>query len=164
MDWLNQAVPPVWQWIAILATFIGTAMAVWAALSAKGAKKLAGEAKAAATRLHHTTQIFDLANDLLELQSMIVREDFQAIAAKATVLQGRIVRFKAEQYNWLPAEFAEEIDQAREQLQTIAENSLKPRLKLENRRMRIQSAFGYAFEVLNRLHAEAISHSQTDES
>ena len=153
MNWLFTDIPPIWQWFGWLATVAGSGLALWAALSAKGAKQQAREAKEAAIRLGRVLELSDLINDLHELQSMISRIDFAAIAAKSSHLRGRVVRFKAETYNLLGKGQAADLDAAREQLEEITTVSASVgKLKDATRIGRIQEAFAVVNECMNRIH------------
>jgi hypothetical protein len=158
MDLLNQNVPNAWQWLGLLATFAGTGLAFWAAISARGARQQARAAKEAAIRLGHVVQLGDLIADMQELQQMLARKDFEAIAAKCATLRGRIVRFKAEMYNLPEMTERAGLDLARDHLEAIGKVALG-RASEARRTERIQIAFAYANEALNNLfaaqHAEA---------
>lgn len=153
MGWLDAPMPHWLQWCGLLATFAGTALALWAALSAKGAQQQAREARNAAIRLGRVLQLSDLIDDLKELQSMLARSEFHSIAAKAAYLRGRVVRFASEAYNELRGTARAQVDIAREQLRTIAREAVNRRTLDETRVERIQIAFGSALESLNLVFA-----------
>ena len=149
MAWLNNEVPNVWQWIGLFATILGMGMAFWAALSARSAKQQAQEAKEAAIRIGHVLQLSDLLLDMQELQTMLAREDYEAIGAKTSTLRGRIVRFKRESYNSLGDDVAEQLDRARSHLKKITQAATNSKLKKQTRTERIQVAFAEVTEALN---------------
>ena len=154
MNWLFTDIPPFWQWFGWLATIAGTCLALWAALSAKGAKQQAREAKEAAIRLGRVLELSDLINDLHELDAMIARAEFQAIAAKSGHLLGRVVRFKAETYNLLSATQSADLDRAREQLEQITRAAAKEGTAKDATRIgRIQIGVAEVNECLNRVFA-----------
>ena len=153
MGWLNREIPAFLQWIGLFATIAGTGLALWAALSAKRAKEQATEAKEAAIRLGRILQLSDLINDLHELQTMIARTDFEAIAAKSAHLRGRVVRFKTEGYNELSDREAADLDLAREQLEIMTIAAVKTRAADRGRIGNIQRALAVANESLNRIFA-----------
>lgn len=153
MAGMNNAIPNAWQWFGLFATCLGTVMAIWAALSAKGANQQAREAKDAAIKIGSVLQLSDLLLDMQELQTMLAREDFEAIGAKTSTLRGRIVRFKQESYNRIAAEALEQLDLARDQLQSITQTAANNKLKTENRSGRIQRAFAEVAEALNFVFA-----------
>ena len=154
MELLNHDVPPLGQWLGLVGTFAGTAFALWAALSDKSAKKQAEEAKQAAIRLGRVLQLTDLLADMQELQLMLARMDFQALAAKSSHLRGRIVRFKTEAYNLLKPEAAESLDLARDQMESISNAATQVgNIRDETRIYRIQVALGHANESLNAVFA-----------
>ena len=153
MAWLSNPVPDLWQWIGLFATILGTGMAFWAALSARSAKQQAMEAKEAAIRVGHVLQLSDLLQDMQELQTMLAREDFDAIGAKTSTLRGRIVRFKRESYNRLEEEDEKQLDRARDHLESITRTAANSQLKKENRTGRIQLAFAEVTEALNHVVA-----------
>ena len=122
---------PYWlQWVGLLATLGGAGVSlaslIWAIRAARSAKTASEEAtlaKQAATRLGRVAQVGDLINDMQELQAMIARSDFPAIAAKASHLRGRVVRFKGESYTDLSEEEQQGLDSARDQLEIIGRES-----------------------------------------
>lgn len=151
MDWLEKEVPQLWQWIGLFATLIGSVLALWAAVSATGAKRQATAARDSATRLGYVLQLSDLVLDMQELQTMLARHDYEAVAAKASHLRGRIVRFKTQAYNSIREDDAQNLDVARDQLEIIGRVASDWRGKPENRPGRIQIAFAAANEALNRV-------------
>lgn len=159
MDWLQNDIPHWLQWVGLLATVLGAGLAFWAALSAKGAKEQATEAKLQAIRLGSVLRLGDLIFDMQELQAMISRKDFHSISAKCSHLRGRVVRFKTESYNLLSESAAADLDLVREQLEAIGRVAATGKGLDENRLGRIQLAFGHANESINRVfaihHAEA---------
>ncbi len=107
----------------LLGTVLGAGSLIWAYLAAQramGAREAAELAALAATRLGRIAQLGDLIADMQELQPMLARADFPAIAGKANLLRGRVVRFKTEAYTELADQATESLDLAREQLQIIA--------------------------------------------
>jgi len=150
MAWLNNAVPDFWQWIGLFATFLGTAMAIWAAVSAKGAQRQAKEAKDAAIRTGQLFHVSDLVADMQELQSIINEKNEVLVAAKADMIRGRVGRFLEE---WKTSQRPEShgeymLGLVRLQLENISKAAVGSRLKPENRWARIQIAFGEANQAL----------------
>jgi len=160
MGWLNNAVPNIWQWIGMFATFLGTGMAVWAALAAKGARRQAQEAKEAALGWGLVLQMTDLLNDVQELQLLVTRKDFEGVAWKSSMLRGRIVRLKSTAYNRLDEARVKSFDRARDHFEAISDVALNKRLKEDTRQARIQLMFGLALEILNQIVAEERNGSQ----
>ncbi len=152
---------PYWgQWLGLATTLVGTAVGiaglVWAWIAAKraaGAREQAELARKAATRLGRIAQLGDLIADMHELQTMLARKDFAAIAGKANLLRGRIVRFKAEAYIELGDEEKEDLDLARKQLETTAEVAALGKASETHRMGKIQLGYGQANEALNRVVA-----------
>jgi hypothetical protein len=144
------------QWLGLIATILGAAfgaasvVSAWiAAGRAKGAREAAEGARQAATRAGRIAQLGDLIADMQELQAMLARMDFAAIAGKANLLRGRIVRFKAEGYNDLGEKERENLDLAREQLQIMARVAATSKATDQSRAGRIQLGYGDANEALN---------------
>lgn len=146
-------IPDGWQWAGLVATFAGTLFALWAALSAKRAGQRAEEAKDVAFRVGRVLQLSDLIDDLKEIQSMLARAEFQSIAAKASHLRGRVVRFRIEAYNELGNAERLSLATAREHLVIIGQEAVNRRLADVTRVERIQVAFGNLVDALNRVFA-----------
>lgn len=145
---------PLWlQWLGLVATLVGAAFSMWAALSAKSARKQAVLARQAAISLGRVTQLGDILSDMQELQTLITRGDFDGIAPKATHLRGRIVRFKEEAYSELSDDVMEHLDAARDQLREIEKASSVGAALPATRKGRIQVAYGHAMEHLNSVFA-----------
>ncbi|OHB68749.1 MAG: hypothetical protein A2V70_01800 [Planctomycetes bacterium RBG_13_63_9] len=162
----TQNLPYLVQTIGLIATVLGvalgTASLVWAykaAQRAMGAREAAEEASRAATRAGRIAQLSDLIADMQELQTMLARVDFLAIAGKANLLRGRIVRFKGEGYNELSDEQKENLDLVRAQLEGIAEVALKSRPMDETKAARIHIGYGIANEALNKVLAIHAQHA-----
>lgn len=148
------------QWFGLITTVLGAGLggasvvaACVAARRALGAREQAELAKQAATRLGRIVQLGDLIGDMQELQIMLARADFLAIAGKANLLRGRIVRFKSEAYSELSEEENESLDLARDQLQAIVKRSVSRRGGNEFKAGQIQTAYGVAYEALNQVVA-----------
>ena len=154
------------QWLGLVATLAGTvlgglsfAFAMIAAWQAKGAREQARLAKEAAVRLGRIAQLGDLIADMQELQTMLARNDFPAIAGKANLLRGRVVPFKHEALMGLDDTERENLDLARAQLESIAKVAATGKASVKSRAGRIQVGFGRANEALNRVvgvHAQSI--------
>jgi hypothetical protein len=151
---LNLSYPA--QLVGLLATFLGTGVGIVgvlvacvAARRAKGAREQAELAKRAAIRLGRIAQIGDLIDDMHELQTMVARSAFAAIADKADLLRGRIVRWKTQAYTELIEEEKESLDLARDQLQFIARVAASDSSGGKARVRRIRAGFGQANEALN---------------
>ena len=160
MNGAGQNLPYYGQWLGLAATLFGAGLAAGsfycaklAARRAKAAGDKAELARQAATRLGRIAQLGDLIADMQELQTMLARTDFPAIAGKANLLRGRIVRFKTEAYNELREEESEKLDLAREQLQTMAEYAATGKASQENKTGRLQIAYGNAYEAMNAVVA-----------
>jgi hypothetical protein len=152
---------PNWaQWLGLIATLAGTwlALLAWrsakrAARDARDAEEQASLAKEAAIRLGRIAQLGDLINDMQELQAMLARKDFAAIASKCGNLRGRIVRFKVEAYTDLGDEESASLDLAREQLEIIGKVAAVGKGTDDNRSGRIQLGYSAANEAINRVFA-----------
>lgn len=151
MDQGDYNLPRWLLWSSSIASILGFVAAVIAAWRAKGAREQATLAKIAATRLGRIAQLSDVMEDMKELQVMLARADFLAIAAKGQHLRGRIVRFKAEAYSELSESEKESLDAAREQLEAIAKVAATGKGTDESRLGRIQIGYGHANEALNNV-------------
>ena len=147
------------QWIGLVATLVGTGVGVFglicawlAARRAKGAREAAEMAERAATRAGRIARLADLIDDMQELQVLLAEGNFSAIARKANLLRGRVVRFKREAYTELSNEEQQDLDSSREQLSIVAKVALGE-AKEQNKAKRIQLAYGIANESLNRVFA-----------
>lgn len=149
----DHGIPGWLLWSSAIASILSFFAASWAAWRAKGAREQAILAKIAATRLGRIVQLSDLMEDMKELQVMLARSDFLAIAAKSQHLRGRVVRFKAEAYSELEESERESLDEAREQLEAIAKVAATGKATDKNRLGRIQIGYGHANEALNRVFA-----------
>jgi len=151
------------QWIGLVATGLGLAVgigslaAAWVAASrAKGAREAAESARQAAIRLGRIAKLGDLIGDMQELQTMLARADLHAIAGKANLLRGRIVRLKSEAYTELMFEERGNLDLARDHLELIVKTATG-KARQEHKIGEIQRAYGAANEALNKvaaLHAQ----------
>jgi hypothetical protein len=148
------------QWLGLAATLVGTGLGaaslVWAikaAVRAKSAREMANQARAAAVRAGRVAHLSDLIADMQELQAMLARCDFLAIAGKANLLRGRIVRFKAEAYNELGVEEKENLDLARGHLEGVAKVAATSTANEESKAGRVQLGYGNANEALNKVVA-----------
>ena len=151
--WWQQGIPNPVQWLGLSATFVGTVFAIWATISARGARKQAAEAKLAAIRLVRALELSELLAEMQELQAMLSRKDFEAVAAKSSHLRGRVARFKLQAYTLSTESAAADLDVARDQLHTIGEIAAASKGADSTRFEKISSAFGDAYEALNRVFA-----------
>lgn len=151
MGWLNDPLPNWVQWLGLATTVLGTGLAFWAAPSATRASRIASEARAAAVRIGRTLELSDLLSDMQELHAMLARRDFESITAKASNLRGRVVRFKVQAYTLLLEEYASDLDTARTHLESIESEASSSRTVDATKILRISSAWGHAFEALNRV-------------
>ncbi len=147
------------QWIGLAATVLGLAVgigslvAAWVAASrAKGAREAAESARQAATRLGRIAKLGDLIGDMQELQTMLARADLHAIAGKANLLRGRIVRLKSEAYTELRFDEQENLDLARGHLAAIVKVATG-KASQEHKSAQIHLGYGVANEALNRVFA-----------
>jgi Spy/CpxP family protein refolding chaperone len=147
------------QCIGLVATVFGTAFGLgslivaWVAASrAKGAHEAAESARQAAVKLGRIAHLGDLIADVQELQTLLARGQFEAIADKANLLRGRIVRFKKEAYIELGVNEQEDLDSARAQFEVMVKAAMSK--TGERRRVaEIQVGYGQANEALNRVFA-----------
>lgn len=146
---LVPGLPPWAEWAGLIATVVGTLFAFLAAMRAKGARVQANLAKEAAIRLGRIAQIIDMVGDLQELQTMLARQSFGAVADKCARLRGRVVRFKEEAYNDLSVKEAENLDSAGMQLEIIARVAAEGKDVARKRTESIQRAYRQLEVALN---------------
>ncbi len=166
MNGAGDNLPYYAQVIALVATLFGAVIGVFsliwavkAARRAKGAREAAELAHAAAARAGRVARLSDLIADMQELQAMLARTDFAAIAGKANLIRGRVARFKTEVYTELGDEEKLKLNLARSQLESIAKVATIGRARDEHRAGQIQLAYGVAHEALNTvvaLHGQEI--------
>ena len=151
MAWLDAAVPNWAQWLGLLATVAGTVFALWAAISAKGAKQQAIEAKLAAVRLVRTLELSDLISEMQELYALFAQRDFESIYTKAFRLRGRVVRFSTQMRLLLSEEQATELDAVDKWLQSLTDIATTSKINDNTRIARIRFAVERAHDALNRV-------------
>ncbi len=84
---------------------------------------------------------------------MLARNDFAAIAGKASLLRGRVVRFAAEGYNELGEEERQDLAVARDQLKVVLEIGATSKASDKHIAGQIQLGIGEANEALNKVFA-----------
>lgn len=142
---------PVWQWIGLLATFVGAALSLCAVVAAWLARGQAKRAVHETRRMARIIEAGELVAELQQLESSLSRGDFAAVAAQANKTRGQIVRYlhEAADVNALGSVERDGLLAARTQLIRITEVATNIRMKADNKGTQIRIALGELSESLN---------------
>ena len=151
MQWLWQNPEPVWQWVGLIATLVGTALSLAAVVGAWLARGEAKRAVEATQSLVRAFDALDLAHEVEQLEASLAREDFRHVAAQCNRLRGSIVRFVHENSDprCLSQHERNALLAASSHSTRITEVAMNSRMKPESKTAQIRVAIGELIENLN---------------
>lgn len=148
------ATMPLWaEWLGWVASLLGALLALWAGCTAKGAKEQARLAKEAAIQRAHATSIGDLIAELKTIPQFASAYDWDAVAAKAQHVRGRLARFETDVYSENGGDDKTALASAVGALKAIVEAATAGRRTESTRAGRVRVKYGDALEAMERVYA-----------